>query len=258
MNPWITRMIVVLWLAPLTAVADEQGLAVSTEADRRDTGWGSTEVTVLMTLIDRDGRKSDRHMRLRTLEVDGDGDRSLVVFDQPKDVEGTAVLTWSHALDADDQWIYLPALKRVKRIAASTKSRPFMSSEFAFEDLASQEVDKYHHSLLRTEACGTLECFVVEREPRYEHSGYSRLTVWIDTTDYRTWKIDYTDLHGQPLKTLVFSDYEQYEGTYWRAARLTMENLQNGKVTVMERSGFRFGLDLSARDFDQATLKRTR
>lgn len=257
MKQWIERVFILLLLAPVMAAAD-QGLEVSREADRRDAGWGSSEVSVVMILSDRQGRKSERYMRVRSRELDGDGDQSLVVFDQPRDVEGTAVLTWTHALESDDQWIFLPALKRVKRIAANNKSRPFMGSEFAYEDLASQEVDKYRHTLLRTEPCGRLECFVVEREPRYEHSGYSRQQVWIDTEHYRTQKIAYFDHQGQALKTLGLSDYRQYQDRFWRAARLTMENLQNGKVTVMERSGYRFGLGLTGRDFDQATLKRVR
>ncbi len=258
MNQWINRVLVLLLLAPVVAAAADRGLEVSMEADRRDTGWGSSEVSVLMTLLDRQGRKSERYMRVRSREMDGDGDRGLVIFDQPRDVEGTAVLTWSHSLESDDQWIFLPALKRVKRIAANNKSRPFMGSEFAYEDLASQEVDKYRHTLLRTEPCGQLQCFVVEREPRYEHSGYSRQHVWIDTEHYRTQKVAYFDLQGQPFKTLELSGYQQYQDKFWRADRLTMENLKNGKVTVMERSGYRFGLGLTARDFDQATLKRVR
>jgi len=121
----------------------EMGLAITRMADYRDFGWGDSEAEMVMTLRNRSGQKSIRHLRVRNMEVTGDGDKSMSIFDQPRDIKGTAVLTWSHALKPDHQWIYLPALKRVKRISSKNKSGPFMGSEFAFEDLASQEVDKY-------------------------------------------------------------------------------------------------------------------
>jgi len=94
-----------------------------------------------MTLRNRAGKESLRNVRIKNLEVDGDGDKSLSIFDEPADVKGTTSLTWSHSDKPDDQWLYLPALKRVKRISSKNKSGPFMGSEFAFEDIGSQEVD---------------------------------------------------------------------------------------------------------------------
>ncbi|HKG90607.1 MAG TPA: outer membrane lipoprotein-sorting protein, partial [Gemmatimonadaceae bacterium] len=135
-----------LWLAALipsrawsqdgsgpAADAGARGLAIAREADRRDNGWRSSVVEVRMTLTNAHGQTSERQMRSATFEVPGDGDRTLVVFDQPADVKGSAVLTYSHGAGPDDQWLYLPAVTRVKRIASSNKAGPFMGSEFAFE-----------------------------------------------------------------------------------------------------------------------------
>ena len=97
---------------------------------------------MVMTLKNRAGKTSRRIIRIKTLESKGDGDKSLSLFDEPADVKGTSMLTYSHGLKPDDQWLYLPALKRVKRINSRNKSGPFMGSEFAFEDLGSQEVEK--------------------------------------------------------------------------------------------------------------------
>ncbi|NIT13503.1 MAG: outer membrane lipoprotein-sorting protein, partial [Candidatus Dadabacteria bacterium] len=98
------------------------------------------------------------------------GDKSITVFDEPRDIEGTALLSHTKILDPDDQWLYLPAVKRVKRISSKNKSGPFVGSEFAYEDLLSQEVDKYNYKWLKDEKCGDLECHVVERYPLYENS----------------------------------------------------------------------------------------
>ena len=123
--------------------SEEKGLAIANMADFRDTGWKDSEAEMKMILRNRRGDTSERKVRVRSMEVLGDGDKGLSIFDTPRDVKGTAVLTWSHSLTPDDQWLYLPALKRVKRISSKNKSGPFMGSEFAYEDIASHEVDKY-------------------------------------------------------------------------------------------------------------------
>ena len=115
-----------LWvgiIAAATATDDAaKGLAIAEEADRRDDGWGDERATLEMVLRNRQGQESRRTLDIAKLEVADDGDRSLTVFDTPRDVAGTALLTYSHALTPDDQWLYLPALKRVKRIASANTS----------------------------------------------------------------------------------------------------------------------------------------
>lgn len=93
-----------------------------------------------MTLRTRKGQEIVRQMRSKSFEVSGDGDKALTIFDTPLDVRGTAFLSFSHATGNDDQWIYLAAIKRLKRIASRNKSGPFLASEFAFEDLSSFEL----------------------------------------------------------------------------------------------------------------------
>ena len=109
------------------------------------------------------GELSRREMRQMSLEVPTDGDKNIMVFDRPRDLKGTAILTFTHKTTPDEQWLYLPALKRVKRISSADKSGPFMGSEFAYEDLSSQEVEKYVYRYLRDESLEGELCFVVER-----------------------------------------------------------------------------------------------
>ena len=163
---------------------EEKGLAIAMEADKRDTGWTDQIADMQMILKNKQDDESIREMKITTLEVQGDGDKSLLIFDSPKDVKGTAFLSYTHSLTPDDQWLYLPALKRVKRISSSNKSGPFVGSEFAYEDLASQEVEKYKYKWLRDEVVDGNEAFVIERYPQYEHSGYTREIVWIDKKIY--------------------------------------------------------------------------
>ncbi len=123
--------------------AEEKGLEIVTAADQRDSGWKHLTSEMEMILRNRTGKESRRKMTSRQLEVEGDGDKSLSLFKEPRDVAGTAMLTFSYGLDADDQWLYLPAIKRVKRISSKNKSGPFMGSEFAFEDIGSPEIENF-------------------------------------------------------------------------------------------------------------------
>jgi len=254
-------IILPLLLSPLNAfaeTAEEKGLAIIEEADRRDAGWVDATASLEMTLRNAQGQESVRALRIKSLEVEGDGDKSLSVFDAPKDIKGTALLSYTHALTPDDQWLYLPALKRVKRIASANKSGPFVGSEFAYEDLTSQEVEKYTYKWLRDEALEGRPCFVIEAYPVYENSGYTRQVVWLDQEMYRPLRIDYYDRKDALLKTLTASEWTQYLGQYWRPGRMLMENHQTAKSTELRWFDYQFKTGLSDRDFDQDTLKRTR
>jgi outer membrane lipoprotein-sorting protein len=230
------------------------------EADRRDQGFGDSEVALQMVLTNRNGESSTRKLRIRTLEVsdENSGDKSLTIFDYPKDVKGTAFLSFTKILEPDDQWLYLPALKRVKRISSANKSGPFVGSEFAYEDMTSFEVGKYGYKWLRDEPCGEVTCFVVEWIPRYESSGYTRQVSWLDQSEYRLRKVEFYDRKKELLKTLVYDKYKQYLGRYWRAQRMHMENHQTGKKTTLEFSEFRFRTGLNEGDFTKGRLKRAR
>jgi outer membrane lipoprotein-sorting protein len=235
--------------------AQQRGLEIAKEADRRASGYGDSEETFTMTLRDKRCRQRTRTLRLRSLEQADDGDWSLTIFDQPADVKGTALLTYSHGLEPDDQWIFLPALKRVKRISSKNKSGPFMGSEFAFEDFSSFELEKYHYTYIRNEPCGELQCTVSEWIPAYEHSGYSRMEVWHDQSEYRGHRIEFYDRNGKHLKTLLMNNYRLFEQRFWRPMHWQMTNHKTGKVTLLDYDSIEFGMGFTPRDFDQNSLK---
>lgn len=249
--------------AVLAQTPEERGLAIATEADARASGWDDTTAEMEMVLVDRRGNERVRRLRARSIEVEGDGDKSLVVFDNPRDIAGTAVLTYAHTTEADDQWLYLPALKRVKRIAAANQSGSFMGSGFAYEDLVSEELGKYTYRWISDEPCPVeaalgLSCFVVERRPTAAESGYSRQVVWLDQDEYRPWKIDYYDRREQFLKTLTYDAYEHHLGRFWRSHEMLMVNQQTGRETRLLWNEIRFEVGLDDSDFTTASLRRIR
>jgi len=238
--------------------AEEKGLQIITELDKRDTGFGDSKAILKMRLINRKGDESLRSLKMKTLEVIGDGDKSLIIFNSPRDIKGTAFLSFTHALVPDEQWLYMPALKRVKRISSSNKSGPFLGSEYAFEDLTSFEVAKYGYKYLNDEEVEGIACYVIELIPKYEHSGYTREVAWIDKERYIAIKVDYYDRKNALLKTQLFKDYKQYLNQYWRAGEQLMSNHQNGKSTALIWEEYTFGMGLTDRNFDKNTLKRAR
>ena len=244
--------------AAIAETAEEKGLAIAVEADRRDQGWGDQATTSKMTLRNSQGAESTREMRGKALEVEGDGDKSLTIFDTPRDVKGTAFLSFTHTLKSDEQWLYLPALKRVKRISSSNKSGPFMGSEFSYEDISSQEVEKYKYKFIKDDKFNGRDVFVMERYPQYKKSGYTKQVVWIDKEMYQALKIDFYDRKKSLLKTLTQHDHKKYLNKFWRPSRLEMINHQSGKSTTLLWTSYKFKNGFKSRDFDRNSLKRAR
>ena len=238
--------------------AEDAGLRIATDARERQKGFGNFTANLAMILRNKRGRESRRELRLKVIEVEEDGDRTMFVFDRPRDVKGTAFLVHAHKSEPDDQWLYLPGLKRVKRISSSKQSGSFMGSEFSYEDMGATEVEKYTHRFLRNEPCGALECTVSERIPVDRDSGYSRQLVWLDREELRTMKVEFFDRRDAHLKTMVVEDYEKYLDRYWRGGKVTMTNHLTGKSTVLLWSDYAFGADLELGDFTRSALKRVR
>ena len=237
---------------------EEIGLAIAEEARAREEGFGDFAARQLMVLRNRQGQESRRQLRVQVLEVADDGDKSLFVFDDPRDVRGTAFLVHAHRDGADDQWIYLPALRRVRRISSANRSGSFMGSEFAYEDMTPPEVEKFTYRYLRDEPCGDATCTVTERVPLDRRSNYRRQLVWRDRDELLTRKVEYYDRKDDHLKTLTLSDYAQYLDSFWRAGEMTMVNHLTGKSTVLTWSDYRFRTGLEDSDFTQTGLRRAR
>ena len=258
MKKLVSLLVLLLPLMASAQTPEEKGMEIAVEGDKRDAGFGDMTSDMVMTLKNANGDVSIRKMRSKNLEVEGDGDKGLTIFDEPADIKGTAFLSFTHILDADDQWLYLPALKRVKRISSKNKSGPFMGSEFAFEDLSSREVAKFTYLYLRDEVINDEDVFVVESKPNYKYSGYTRLIAWISKEKYQPLKIEYYDRKNTLLKTTTATGYQQYMDKYWRPVSLNTVNHQTKKETRLDFSNYEFQKGLSDRDFNKSSLKRAR
>ncbi len=234
----------------------DKGLEIAQEMKAREKGFVNYTASMEMVLINTSGKKKTRKLRILTRETDGDGDQTLAVFDSPADVKGTGFLSHTHIKQNDMQWLYLPSLKRVKRIAPRNKAAPFMGSEFSYEDLASFEVERYRYKYIKDEKLEGIDCYVLERIPGDKYSGYSQQRIWVEKARYLLLKIDFYNKKNIKLKTLRSDNFKQYLNQFWFAHTMRMKNHQSGKTSVLLWSDFKFRKPLRAADFNPNSLKR--
>ena len=253
--------IVLVSLLPLTTNAltlAEKDLQVAQEVDQRDSGFVDLATKVTMVLKDKSGRENKRELRIKTLEMESDGDKTLTIFDSPKDQKGVALLSHSHKVKDDDQWLYLPSICRVKRIVAQNRSGPFVGSEFAYEDINTPEIERFTYKYLGEEPCGEVTCIKYERFPIDRFSGYSKNVIWVQKNEMRYAKIDYYDRKESLLKSLNFFNYKRYLDRFWRPDYIEMVNHQTGNSTRLLFRDREFGVGLNESDFSENQLKRVK
>jgi hypothetical protein len=231
----------------------QRGLEIAQLVENANNGFIGERSEMEMILINAHGDRTVRKLTSEVRETEKDGDLSRSTFLWPADVKGTQVLTWSHKQGDDDQWLFLPSMKRVKRISSSNKSGAFMGSEFAFEDLGSQELEKYTYALVEESERDGRPCWLLERVPTSPRSGYSRERVWMDREYMNPLRIEYFDRKGELLKVAQFSEYTAY-GKLMRAGRIDMENVQTGKKSVISWSKRELGVALEENLFSSTAL----
>ena len=218
-------------------------------------GFKDATSKMQMTLINARGQKKTRTMKMKVLEGE-DEDKSLMEFLTPADVKGTKFLSYEHIDKDDDQWMYLPALKRVKRISSKNKSGAFMGSEFSYEDLSAFNVKKYtYKDELEEVTLNGVAMYKGESVPTSKYTGYTKLITWMDKETFLVQKVEYYDRKRKLLKSSYFEDYKNFGGVY-RIGKITMKNIQNDKTTILVWSDEKIKTGLSSKDFHKRHLKR--
>lgn len=206
---------------------------------------GALQIESSMVLINDRGQKRERrNTTLFKLQPNGIDSKFLVRFSSPADIKGTGFLQLEHSDADDDLWIYLPALKKSRRLVANNKKDSFVGSDFSYGDIALPKVDLYRHTLLRTEKIDGLDCYVVESVPASEqvraNSGYSRKITWARQDNFIEAKVEYYDLGGRLFKTQVTRRHEliEPEKNRWFALYREMTNHQTGHRTIFSADKF--------------------
>lgn len=196
--------------------------------------------STMVLINDRGQKRERRNTTIIKLQSNGVDSKFLVRFSAPADIKGTGFLQIEHSEGDDDQWIYLPALKKSRRLVANNKKDSFVGSDFSYGDISLPKVDLYRHTLVRSEKIGDTECYVIESVPAdvtvRANSGYSRKVSWIRADNFFEQKVEYYDLGSRLLKTQQVDRIQKVdpEKGRWFAQHREMINHQTGHRTVID------------------------
>jgi outer membrane lipoprotein-sorting protein len=232
----------------------QSGYDIMKLADERYAGE-TAQYNLTMTLDS--GRGTPRVREVSWIFKDfGDTEKTLMVFKSPRDVAGTGYLSFSYDDDRDDDmWLYLPAMKRVRRITGSGKNDDFMGTDFTYEDMGSRGLDKDNFTFQTEETLDGEPCWVVEARPKDSREPYGRRVIWLRKDSYIISAVDYYDRQNRLLKTLRVSGIGRIDGI-WAVRRMEMTNAQSKHSTIIEMSDIRFNVPLDDSFFTVTNLER--
>ncbi len=208
------------------------GTEVAQNAHDRDNG-DSTHALLQMDLVDKNGTVNSRIIETWAMEDEKGLDLMVMVFHKPASVASTRFLVVENEGRDDDKWIYLPALKKVRRIDSSEGSNSFMGTDLTYDDMETRKVEEDTHELLREEKIGENDCYVVKAvsiDP--SNSQYSQRISWIDKNTWVPVKMELYDKKGSLEKVMTAEKIEQVQG-YWTILKTSMKNVQTGHSTVL-------------------------
>ncbi|OIQ16714.1 MAG: hypothetical protein BM556_13705 [Bacteriovorax sp. MedPE-SWde] len=234
----------------------EKGLVIAKKMEAANNGYVGETSTMRLVLIDSSGKQIEREMEGNTSELKN-VDKTIMKFQKPADVKGTKLLTWAHKNKDDDQWLYLPSLRRVKRINSRSRGSSFMGSEFSYEDLGSQSIDKYTFNLKGTKKVDSMDTWVLERVSKNK-SSYSKVIMYVSKKYLAAVKSEYYNKRKELLKVAIFSEFKKYtvkKKSFYRSNKIFMTNIQNKKKSIFTWENRKIGMKLSSRKFNKNSLK---
>ncbi len=231
------------------------GLQIIENVYNRPVGKDMT-ADLTMTLINSSGKERVRKIKQFSRDF-GKVEKKIMFFVAPADVKNTSFMNWSYDEEGkdDDQWIYLPALKKIKRISSDSKSDYFMGSDFTYDDLGDRKPTDDNHTLLREEKLKGEDCYVVESIPKDEEYMYSKTVTWIIKDKWIGLKKEFYDEDGELLKILTVNKYDKING-FWIILNTEMNNVQKDHKTIMELRNVKINTNIPKRKFTERMMMR--
>lgn len=260
MYPILFAMFFFLSCSPAVLADEPTALQIMVMVDQREDGE-TLKQQMTQTLTDRNGR--ERVRKLISFRKDFGADKKMLSFFlEPANIRDTALLTFDYdnAKVDDDQWLYLPALKKVRRISAADRGDYFMGTDFSFEDMKqTPELTDYRWTLLGSEVINGQDCWMVEGDPATQRLGnelgYSKIIHHVRKDNAVSIQVDYWDLAQRPLKTMRILEIQEIQGI-WTPLKIEMLNAQSQHKTLIELSAHRYNENISDKQFSQRSLKR--
>jgi len=243
-----------------TSEQDGREIMLKNDQQKRAT---TEQVHLNMILVNEAGKTQRRELDWVKKIVNKIDEHTLIKFTYPKDIRGTGLLTYEYKNKEDDRWLYLPALRKSRRITSSEKSDNFMGTEFSYEDLSNESLDKYHYELVKQDPCSNSMCYVILAKPaedqEREQSGYGSRELWIEQSTYVLTQAKYFDKNGDLIKEFAATGIKKIgDSQFARAHKMEMKNLKTGSVTTMVFKDFRINEPVSDKSLTVRNLERGR
>jgi len=251
----LTIILTICWIPEMYSQDAKEISEKSLELTRVD----AMEMISTLTIMDAKGRERVRQTTTASKKF-GETTKIITKFVAPADVKGTGLLVFDHKNQDDDMWIYLPALRKTRRIVSSEKGKSFMGSEFTNADMSAPKLDDYEYKLLGTDTYEGKECWQIESTPIDDQvaddMGFSKKVSWVDKESYFTYKNVFYDFDFEIFKEILLSDYEEIDDGKYMVRKMEAINLQNDRKSVMTIDKLQKGSELTENSFTPAALEK--
>lgn len=245
-------------LTPAASLAQppiEQGREIAQKVQDKARQFQDVVSTVEMVTTEPDGKTSVNEMSIKLLQQDnGNTTKSLIIFQKPVRQKGVALLTHTYENKDDQQWLYLPNTRRVKKLADSGRKGSFMGSEFTYNDLVPQSVEDYDYALLGEASLNGAQHWLLERTPRASNAAFKKHKLWIDQKTLIASKTEFYDINGGLQKTLTTEDFQSDAKGRIHPAKLSITNHKSRRTTVLADKQYQTDIGLKDTDFTEVAL----
>lgn len=234
----------------ITTIANAQDGKAIVERYKKELDATDQEATLTMKLVSKTGTIRERSLTWSSQTGKDGREASYIYFSAPTDIKGTAFLSVENLSGNDDQWLYLPSLKRSRRISSNEKGKSFMGTDFTYQDIGNENINESSYRFIRTEKNGDSEINVVEATyispEKIKETGYSKRVLYINNANGLLVKSEFWGLDGKIKKVLECSDFEFFaESQKWRPKTMHMKDLEKGTQTTLIFTNFKInkGID---------------
>ena len=221
------------------------------------------EAVSTLKIYDAKGRERIRQTSMASREFDkGATMKRIIRFLSPAELKGTGMLIYDYQEENDDMWIYMPALRKTRRIVSSEKSKSFMGSEFSNSDMSAPNLDDFDYTLLGSESADGCDCWMIESIPINEdimdEMGFDRKITWIGKKDYVLRKAEYYNENNELFKEMRAGEVKPIDpsGKKHMAMYMEMVNKENGRRSVMTMDKIQYNPDVKQDYFTLSYLEK--